>query len=134
MIAPGTSPRGAAAKTDVSRQNIAQLASTMESRSIALLGALLFICRPAEAFVSVVGPATASSGARGFSLAPGASAPSKEHARGSVSTLAGRRSRAGGALSMGAKSVSGVAARGLRRRSKAPLLLAWGSKVERVLL
>ncbi|CAM9904018.1 unnamed protein product, partial [Scytosiphon promiscuus] len=78
----------------------------MESRNIALLGALLFICRPAGAFVSIVGPATANNGpAATLSLPRSASAPWNEHARATVSSRAGRRSRAGNALSMGAKSV-----------------------------
>ncbi|CAB1116674.1 HSP60 [Ectocarpus sp. CCAP 1310/34] len=79
----------------------------MESRNIALLGALLFICRPASAFVSVVGPVTANNGGAGLSAPRSPSAPWNEHARGQqpVSPLTGRRSRAGTALSMGAKSV-----------------------------
>lgn len=77
--------------------------STMEGRNIALLGALLFICRPATAFVSVVGPVTAGNSATGLSLPRSTSAPCNERP---VSSLAGRRSRAGSALSMGAKSVS----------------------------
>ncbi|CAM9528322.1 unnamed protein product [Ectocarpus sp. 6 AP-2014] len=79
----------------------------MESRNIALLGALLFICRPASAFVSVVGPVTVNNGGAGLSAPRSPSAPWNEHARGQqpVSSLAGRRSRAGTALSMGAKSV-----------------------------
>lgn len=75
----------------------------MESRNIALLGALLFICRPAAAFVSIVGPVTAGNSATGLSLPRSTSAPCNERP---VSSLAGRRSRAGSALSMGAKSVS----------------------------
>lgn len=86
--------------------------STMESRNIALLGALLFICRPAAAFVSVVGPVTANNGPAATLGSPrSASAPWNEHARAPVSSRAGRRSRAGKALSMGAKSVSARAKR-----------------------
>lgn len=87
------------------------IALNMESRNIALLGALLFICRPASAFVSVVGPVTANNGGAGLSAPRSPSAPWNEHARGQqpVSSLAGRRSRAGTALSMGAKSVRSCA-------------------------
>lgn len=87
------------------------VALNMESRNIALLGALLFICRPAAAFVSVSGPVTASNGGAGLSAPRSPSAPWNEHARGQqpVSSLAGRRSRAGTALSMGAKSVRACA-------------------------
>ncbi|CAN0283399.1 unnamed protein product, partial [Laminaria digitata] len=73
-----------------------------QNRAIALLGALIVVCQPCSAFVSVVAPVRSSYGA---GLRPSsASVPSNQHARGPVS-LAGQRSRAGSALSMGAKSV-----------------------------
>ena len=72
--------------------------STEKNRHIVLLGALLVSCLPAEAFL--VNPSTAGQ------LRPtsNAVAAASKHAQGPVS-LAGRRSRTGSALSMGAKSV-----------------------------
>eukprot|EP00904_Undaria_pinnatifida_P014037 jgi/Undpi1/9764/HiC_scaffold_27.g12220.m1 len=59
--------------------------------------------KPCSAFVSVVGPAAVVRSSYGAGLRPSSSSvPSSQHARGS---LAGQRSRAGSALSMGAKSV-----------------------------
>lgn len=76
-----------------------------QNRAIALLGALIVVCQPCSAFVSVVGPAAVVRSSYGAGLRTNsASVPSNEHARGPVS-LAGQRSRAGSALSMGAKSV-----------------------------
>lgn len=76
-----------------------------QNRAIALLGALIVVCQPCSAFVSVVGPAAVVRSSYGAGLRPStASVPSNEHARAPVS-LAGQRSRAGSALSMGAKSV-----------------------------
>ena len=98
----------------------------MEGRNIALLGALLFICRPAASFVSVVGPVTAGKGA-GVGSPRGVSAPWNEHGRGPVSSLAGRRSRAGGlgALSMAAKTVRSAAAIGSPSVKAQALLDVW---------
>ena len=74
-----------------------------QNRAIALLGALIVVCQPCSAFVSVVGPAAVVRSSYGAGLRPSSSSvPSSQHARGS---LAGQRSRAGSALSMGAKSV-----------------------------
>ena len=74
-----------------------------QNRAIALLGALIVVCQPCCAFV--VGPAAVVRSSYGAGLRPStASVPSNEHARAPVS-LAGQRSRAGSALSMGAKSV-----------------------------
>lgn len=68
------------------------------SSSVALLGALLFMCRPGAAFVAPPAVAGGYHAAGGFSAAA-----TNDYARGAIA--AGRRSRAGSALSMGAKSV-----------------------------